>query len=173
MSAVLTSGAAMDRRVPVPTRRWIAVLAVAAVAVAAGLLDYGWPRGVPVPRADVEIARAKTGPFRDVVVGRATAQPLQSVLLDATEDGRVEQVLVKDGERVEAGQLLVVLNSTTCTPDPQYPSTPWQPLVRTSSFAAPLASIGGGPSSRRPSSSPTSRRCAPRGCRPRRRSAAR
>lgn len=112
MSAVLTSGAAMDRRVPVPTRRWIAVLAVAAVAVAAGLLDYGWPRGVPVPRADVEIVTAKTGPFRDVVVGRATAQPLQSVLLDATEDGRVEQVLVKDGERVEAGQLLVVLNST-------------------------------------------------------------
>ena len=112
MSAVLTSGAAMDRRVPVPTRRWIAVLAVAAVAVAAGLLDYGWPRGVPVSRADVEIVTAKTGPFRDVVVGRATAQPLQSVLLDATEDGRVEQVLVKDGERVEAGQLLVVLNST-------------------------------------------------------------
>ncbi|HEY9106259.1 MAG TPA: efflux RND transporter periplasmic adaptor subunit [Roseateles sp.] len=112
MSAVLTSGAAMDRRVAVPRRYGLIVLAiVTALAVAALLVRY-WPRGVPVSRADVEIAAAKTGPFRDVVVGRATAQPLQSVLLDATEDGRVEQVLVKDGERVDAGQLLVVLNST-------------------------------------------------------------
>ncbi len=106
------SGAEMDRRVAVPSRRWRWALVAALVAVAAGLLANYWPRGVPVSRADVEIATTKTGPFRDVVVGRATAQPLQSVLLDATEDGRVEQVLVKDGERVEAGQLLVVLTSS-------------------------------------------------------------
>ena len=112
MTAVPTSGAAMDRRVAVRPRRWLAVLAVALVAVLAGLLARYWPRGVPVARAEVEIAAAQTGAFRDVVVGRATAQPLQSVLLDATEDGRVEQVLVKDGERVEAGQLLVALSST-------------------------------------------------------------
>jgi len=106
------SGAAMDRRVAVPRRYGAIVLAVVAVVALAWALLRWWPRGVPVSRADVEIAAAKTGPFRDVVVGRATAQPLQSVLLDATEDGRVEQVLVKDGARVEAGQLLVVLNST-------------------------------------------------------------
>ncbi|MCA1416906.1 biotin/lipoyl-binding protein, partial [Bradyrhizobium sp. NBAIM20] len=88
------------------------MLAVAVCAVVAGLLARHWPRGMPVARAELEIAAARTGTFRDVVVGRATAQPLQSVLLDATEDGRVEQVLVKDGERVEAGQLLVVLNSS-------------------------------------------------------------
>ncbi|MFG6459120.1 efflux RND transporter periplasmic adaptor subunit [Roseateles sp. BYS96W] len=112
MSAVLTSGAAMDRRVKAPRRYGLIALAVVvALAAAAALVRY-WPRGVPVSRADVEIAAAKAGAFRDVVVGRATAQPLQSVLLDATEDGRVERVLVKDGERVEAGQLLVVLNST-------------------------------------------------------------
>ncbi|RZJ08696.1 MAG: HlyD family efflux transporter periplasmic adaptor subunit [Rubrivivax sp.] len=106
------SGAAMDRRVAVPRRYGlIALAAVAAIAVAVLLVRY-WPRGVPVSRADVEIAAARPGPFRDVVVGRATAQPLHSVLLDATEDGRVEQVLVKDGARVEAGQLLVVLSST-------------------------------------------------------------
>ncbi len=112
MSAVLASGAAMDRRVALTRRRWPAVLAVGAVvAVAAPLARY-WPRGVPVARTDVEIATVKAGAFRDVVVGRATVQPLQSVLLDASEDGRVEQVLVKDGERVEAGQLLVVLASS-------------------------------------------------------------
>ncbi|KQW45396.1 MULTISPECIES: efflux RND transporter periplasmic adaptor subunit [unclassified Roseateles] len=106
------SGAAMDRRVAVPRRYGLIALAIVALLACVLLLAWYWPRGVPVSRADVEIAAAKNGPFRDVVVGRATAQPLQSVLLDATEDGRVEQVLVKDGERVEAGQLLVVLSST-------------------------------------------------------------
>jgi HlyD family secretion protein len=106
------SGVAMDRRVAVPRRWGLAVLvAVVALALAGALLRW-WPSGVPVSRADVEIAAARPGAFRDVVVGRATAQPLQSVLLDATEDGRVERVLVKDGERVEAGQLLVALSST-------------------------------------------------------------
>ncbi|HEV6969025.1 efflux RND transporter periplasmic adaptor subunit [Roseateles sp.] len=116
MSSVLSqapmTGAAMDRRVKVPVRRWRLALGAAALLALALLLARAWPSGVPVSRADVEIAPARTGPFHDVVVGRATAQPLQSVLLDATEDGRVEQVLVKDGERVEAGQLLVALSST-------------------------------------------------------------
>jgi len=112
MSAVLTSGVAMDRRVALPSRRWRWLLAATAAAAVAGLLARYWLRGVPVARADVEIATVKAGAFRDVVVGRATVQPLQSVLLDATEDGRVEQVPVKDGDRVDAGQLLVVLNST-------------------------------------------------------------
>lgn len=106
------SGAAMDRRVAVPRRYGLIVLAVVAALAVGLLLARYWPRGVPVSRADVEIAAAKPGAFRDVVVGRATAQPLHSVLLDATEDGRVEQVLVKDGARVEAAQLLVVLSST-------------------------------------------------------------
>lgn len=112
MSAVLTSGAAMDRRVAVPRRYGFVVLAAAVVLAVGALLARYWPRGTVVARADVEIAAAKPGAFRDDVVGRAQALPLQSVLLDATEDGRVEQVLVKDGERVEAGQLLVVLSST-------------------------------------------------------------
>lgn len=62
-------------------------------------------------RADVEIATAQQGLFHDVLVSRATVLPLQSVLLDAAEDGRVDQVLVKDGAEVQAGQLLYVLAS--------------------------------------------------------------
>ncbi len=106
------SGAAMDRRVARPRRYGLIALGMVIAPAAALALTRFWPRGVPVSRADVEIAAARTGAFRDVVVGRATVQPLQSVLLDATEDGRVDQVLVKDGARVEAGQLLVVLSST-------------------------------------------------------------
>lgn len=116
MSAVVrplpATGAAMDRRVAVPRRYGVAVLAALVLLAMTLMIVRYWPRGVPVSRADVEIAAARTGSFRDVVVGRATALPLQSVLLDASEEGRVEQVLVKDGERVEAGQLLVALSST-------------------------------------------------------------
>ncbi|MFX8293327.1 hypothetical protein ABTL29_19175, partial [Acinetobacter baumannii] len=72
MSAVMPSGAAMDRRVTPPSRRWHLMLAVAVCAVVAGLLARHWPRGMPVARAELEIAAARTGTFRDVVVGRAT-----------------------------------------------------------------------------------------------------
>jgi HlyD family secretion protein len=109
MSAVLS---AMDRRVAVP-RRWGRLLLGAAVAtVLGGLLLAYWPRGVGVARADVDIAAVRPGEFRDVLVSRATVEPLQSVLLDAAEDGRVDQVLVKDGAEVQAGQLLFVLASS-------------------------------------------------------------
>src|SRR5574343_258021 len=93
---------------------------------------HGPPRGGVVARGSVEIATAKTGAFRDVVVGRAITQPLQSVLLGATEDGRVEQVLVQDGERVEAGQLLVVLSST---------QRPQELMARSSEAAQQLANF--------------------------------
>lgn len=112
MNAVLGSGAAMDRRIALPRRRGAALLIAATVLALIALLARFWPRGVAVMRADLEIATVHNGAFHDVLVTRATAQPLQSVLLDASEDGRVEQVLVKDGASVEAGQLLVVLASS-------------------------------------------------------------
>ncbi|MBL8276347.1 MAG: efflux RND transporter periplasmic adaptor subunit [Pelomonas sp.] len=110
--AAALSGAGMDRRVPPVRRPWRWGLGLALLLALVALLARAWPRGVAVARADVEVAAARPGTFRDVVVGRAAVQPLQSVLLDASEEGRVAQVLVKDGERVEAGQLLVVLTSS-------------------------------------------------------------
>jgi len=142
MSAVLTSGAGMDRRVAAPSRRWAVVLGAVVLLAMAGLMARYWPRGVPVSRADVEIATVKAGAFRDVVVGRATAQPLQSVLLDATEDGRVEQLLVKDGARVEAGQLLVVLSSTQRAQELMARSSEAaQQLANLATFRAGLAQV--------------------------------
>lgn len=132
MTATLASGAAMDRRVAVPRRYGLIALAALAALALAGLLLRAWPRGVPVARGDVEIAPARQGAFRDVVPGRATVQPLQSVLLDAAEDGRVERVLVRDGERVEAGQLLVVLAS---------PQRAQELMARSSEAAQQLANL--------------------------------
>jgi HlyD family secretion protein len=114
--SALHSGAAMDRPVTVSRAvRWRG-RALAATAGLVALMAGGWawrqvPRGLPVARAEVEIAAVGPGLFHDVLISRATVQPLQSVLLDAAEDGRVDQVLVKDGAEVRAGQLLYVLVS--------------------------------------------------------------
>ncbi|CAM4006747.1 efflux RND transporter periplasmic adaptor subunit [Roseateles saccharophilus] len=115
MSTVLsaTSGARMDRALPPRRASWVwRALAAAAVAGLAFLAWQRLPRGLPVALGDVDIAAARRGVFDDVLVTRASVQPLHTVLLDAAENGRVEQVLVKDGAQVEAGQLLFVLNSS-------------------------------------------------------------
>ncbi len=107
------SGLAMDRAVAPPRGRWWwragAGVLVAGFAV---LAVQRWPRGLPVQWADLDIATVQQGVFHDVLVTRATVQPLHTVLLDTAENGRVEQVLVKDGAQVEAGALLFVLNSS-------------------------------------------------------------
>jgi len=109
----LHSGAAMDRPVVVARgRRRMLMAGGALLAFAAAV--FAWqqvPRGLPISRAEVEIATVEQGLFHDVLISRATVLPLQSVLLDAAEDGRVDRVLVKDGAEVRTGQLLYVLAS--------------------------------------------------------------
>jgi HlyD family secretion protein len=112
----MQSGAAMDRRVSAaPSRRW-RKRGLASGVAALALLAAGWawqsmPHGFPVSRSEIDIAAVQTGLFNDVLISRSTVRPLQSVLLDAAEDGRVDQVLVKDGAELQAGQLLYVLVS--------------------------------------------------------------
>ena len=107
------TGAAMDA--VVPRRR--AKLHVRAGATAALLAAFGaaaWhfmPHGLQVDAADVRVAGAAAGIFRDDIVVRASAQPLNSIMLDSVESGRVEEVLVEDGQTVDKGQLLFRLSN--------------------------------------------------------------
>jgi HlyD family secretion protein len=107
------TGAAMDQ--VVPRRR--SKLYVRAGATFALLLAFGagaWhfmPHGLQVAGSDVRVAPAANGIFRDDIVVRATAQPLNSIMLDSVESGRVEEVLVQDGQAVEKGQLLFRLSN--------------------------------------------------------------
>lgn len=113
------SGAAMDRVLRrrgvaawLPGGGWrpwaAAALALAAAAVAAWRL---WPAGLPVARADVSLATVRAGQFHDVLASRVTVVPESSVMLDATEGGRVEAVLVRDGAAVAPGELLFRLSN--------------------------------------------------------------
>lgn len=107
------SGSAMDQALP-PRRGKrlpVAVLALALLLVAGWALRHGVPQGLTVAASDVRLAHVERGLFLDNLVVRASAVPLNSVLLDSMESGRVEQVLVKDGASVEAGQLLFRLNN--------------------------------------------------------------
>lgn len=105
----------MDRRLP-PTggrwRRWLwrgglgaaALLALALLARQALLGSSRLP-------ASAQLATVRAGEFRDELLLRARVEPLRVVQLDAQESGRVEAVLVRDGEQVAAGTLLYRLHS--------------------------------------------------------------
>ena len=103
----------MDRRLPPPPRwRRLAlrlVLAAAVLAAAAALLLLRTPAGPTV--AAPQLARVVAGTFRDELALRARAEPLKSVQLDATEAGRVDEVLARDGDEVPAGAPLYRLHS--------------------------------------------------------------
>ncbi len=103
----------MDMVVTRPKRRLYlrigaALLLLAAFGAGAWRL---MPHGLQVDAADVRLARVERGVFRDDIVVRASAQPLNSIMLDSVESGRVEEVLVEDGQPVAKGQLLFRLSN--------------------------------------------------------------
>ena len=106
----LHSGTAMDRSLPSTRRRWLAPAAGALVIVAAAVLAWARAPRLPVA-ASPQLATVRTGVFRDEVALRARVEPLRSVQLDAAEAGRVEEVLVQDGDRVAADAPLFRLQS--------------------------------------------------------------
>lgn len=100
----------MDRPLP-PRRRWRRVLLAAGLLLLAalGLARSGW---APSPVLDApQLAPAVQGEFRDELLLRARVEPLRVVALDAQESGRVEEVLARDGDWVEAGTRLYRLHS--------------------------------------------------------------
>lgn len=107
------TGAAMDM-VVTKSRSKLHVRAGAALLLVAAFGAGAWhfmPHGLQVNSADVRIAAVAQGVFRDDIVVRATAQPLNSIMLDSVESGRVEEVLVEDGQAVAKGQLLFRLSN--------------------------------------------------------------
>ena len=109
------SGGAMDR---VVERRHIDKRILIA-AGAAGVLLLVLLFWLFAPRSDsqsvnaerLSIAPVEQGIFDDFLPLRARVTPLVTVYLDAVEGGRVEQLLVEDGEQVVKGQLLAVLSN--------------------------------------------------------------
>lgn len=67
------------------------------------------PRAAAPPLV-VDTVAAQTTPFRDEVATISTMDALEAVQLAAQAGGRIEDLRVRQGDRVRAGQLLVVLD---------------------------------------------------------------
>ncbi len=111
------SGQGMDRRVErkaSPLRRAGIAAAVVLAALVAwwlyGALTGG--RSLSVDAGRIMISDVTVGTFEDFIPLRGRLVPRSTVYLDAIEGGRVERVLVEDGARVEAGDLIAELSNT-------------------------------------------------------------
>ena len=114
MSTHDLSGQAMDRVVGRPTHRakWIGG-AVALLAAGWGLASY-WPMtgaSRTAARDRIRLVAVQKGQFEDFVPMRGRVEPAKTVFLDAVEGGRIEKILVEDGDQVEVGTRLAELSN--------------------------------------------------------------
>lgn len=100
-----------SRRLPLPRR----LLGTAGVALLLGWAATGCGRGVPDQGRDrgplpVQTQILSVGRFSDVVNTVSTLEALDAVDLAAQAGGRIDRLLIRQGDQVRAGQLLVVLD---------------------------------------------------------------
>jgi HlyD family secretion protein len=109
----------MDRPIQLPWWRRPAYMR-AALAAAALLLLGGTlaafvgtaERSTRVQAASLTIGTVQKSVFHDFVPLRGKVVPRDTIYLDAREGGQVERVLVQPGDRVQAGQPLVVFRNS-------------------------------------------------------------
>jgi len=110
------SGAAMDRIVKRRSpwiRRGVVLAGVAAVVVVAILvLRPDSEKSLAVAGSHITTAQVARGQFDDIIQVRGRVTPLHTTFVDTPSGGQVVRILVEDGARVEAGQLLVELSNT-------------------------------------------------------------
>lgn len=132
-TALLPTGAAMDRPLPRPAAAWRWLVAALGVLAAAGLAwswRAQWPQAPLL--ANAQLAPARQALFRDELPLRGRAEPLRSLLLDAQDSGRIVEVFARDGQWVDAGAPLYRLHS---------PEQEQQRLQRAAEVAQQLANV--------------------------------
>lgn len=107
----------MDRRiVRSPWRRRITIGVVAAAVATAGAaltMTLGGTRSsLRVPANSVTIDTVQQAAFRDLTALRGNVTPRETYYLAALEGGQVERILAKAGDRVTAGQPLLVFRNS-------------------------------------------------------------
>ena len=101
----------MPRRIRLRSRRALITGLVLVVALAGGLFAFmkhrGRNQGVTVQTEEV-----RRGEVVEVVAATGRVQPQTEVKISANVSGRIEQLGVKDGDRVKIGQMLVEIDPT-------------------------------------------------------------
>lgn len=106
----------MDRAIRPRRRRTVLIVAGAALAIAAAVFAFRQLEPASTYTLDgqrIQIGDVRLGVYEDFIPLRATLEPERTVYLDAIEGGRVEAVLVEEGEMVEPGQALIELSNTS------------------------------------------------------------
>ncbi|NBC85991.1 MAG: HlyD family efflux transporter periplasmic adaptor subunit [Bacteroidetes bacterium] len=112
-----TTGEGVDRRIEkkLVTPRRVVLASIALLAVV-GLAYLVWTtatggQALNVDREKVTISAVERGPFQEFISVTATVRPERTVYLDAVEGGRVEELYVREGAMVEAGQPILRLSN--------------------------------------------------------------
>ena len=111
------SGQGMDRRIEKKTsKQKLALYAAGAIVLVACAWWFfetlAGGRSLTVNSQRIAISPVTTGTYEDFIPLRGRLVPSSTVYLDAIEGGRVEEVLVEDGQIVAAGELIAVLSNT-------------------------------------------------------------
>lgn len=102
----------MDRSIEKPRWSPLRWALVAAIAVA-GLATLGWlllrtgSSRLKVDSERLTVAEVVQGDFREYYPFDATVEPATSVFLDIENGGRVDEIFVEGGQRVEKGELIL------------------------------------------------------------------
>ncbi len=108
----------MDRKVAAKSNTIKKLASVILPAIIAAYFIYTFvlsPAGqsLTVNEDRIIISPVTTGTFEDFIPVRGRVTPAKTLYLDAIEGGRVERILVEDGARLNAGDLIVELSNAT------------------------------------------------------------
>ena len=110
------SGEGIDRKLerrtftPMRIAMGAGILALVALIVYAVVSSTGGKR-LNVDVEKVTIATVSEGPFQETISVTGTVLPRTTVYLDAVEGGRIEEVFIREGAHVEAGQPILRLSN--------------------------------------------------------------
>lgn len=112
----LRTGEGIDRRIKKKTFTPIRIAMGAGVLLLLALIGYAVAsstggKRLNVDRERVTIAAVTEGPFQELISVTGTVLPRSTVYLDAVEGGRIEEVFVREGADVRAGQPILRLSN--------------------------------------------------------------
>ncbi len=111
------SGAGMDRKIGTKTNRFkklaipTIVFLIVIYFIYAAMSSSGTT--LTVNQNKIRISKVTSGTFEDFIPVRGRVTPAKTLYLDAIEGGRVERILVEDGNPLNTGDLIVVLSNAT------------------------------------------------------------
>ena len=92
---------------------WIAFGVIVVLFVSWNLLFGDKSSKLNVETDKISIALVEDSFFKNYISVTGTVEPITTVFLDATEGGRVEEIVAEEGNMVKEGELLVRLSNTS------------------------------------------------------------